>query len=33
MNGEEPVHECLKIFIKDIDPETKEWNIPANEVK
>ena len=23
------VHECLKVFTKDLDPDTKEWNIPS----
>lgn len=27
------VHECLKMFSKDIDPETKEWIIPDEEIK
>ena len=26
------VHECLKMFSKDIDPETKEWIIPSEEI-
>lgn len=26
------VDECLKIFAKDIDPETKEWIIPESEI-
>ena len=33
--NEEPtdnVHECLKMFAKDIDPETKEWIIPESEI-
>ena len=33
--NEEPtenVHECLKMFAKDIDPETKEWIIPEQEI-
>ena len=28
----ENVHECLKIFAKDIDPDTKEWKIPQEEI-
>jgi exoribonuclease R len=27
------VHECLKMFSKDIDPESKEWIIPEEEIK
>ena len=33
--NEEPtdnVHECLKMFANDIDPETKEWIIPESEI-
>jgi len=26
------VHECLKVFAKDLDPETKEWKIPQEEI-
>ena len=26
------VHECLKVFTKDIDDETKEWKIPEEEI-
>ena len=26
------VDECLKVFAKDIDPETKEWIIPQSEI-
>jgi len=29
----EHVHECLKVFAKDIDPETQEWIIPEAEIK
>jgi exoribonuclease R len=29
----ESVHECLKVFSKDIDPTTKEWIIPEEEIK
>ena len=33
VEGEETVHECLKVFAKDIDPATKEWKIPGSEIK
>jgi DIS3-like exonuclease 2 len=26
------VHECLKVFSNDIDPNTKEWKIPQKEI-
>jgi exoribonuclease R len=28
----ENVHESLKVFVKDIDPESKEWRIPEAEI-
>ena len=28
----ESVHECLRVFLQDINPETKEWTIPADEI-
>ena len=27
------MHECLRLFSKDIDPKTKEWVIPEAEIK
>lgn len=33
VNGVETMHESLKIFTKDVDPETKEWIIPEEEIK
>lgn len=27
------VHECLRMFLDDIDPETKEWKIPQSEIE
>ena len=30
---EDAVHECLKIFARDIDPDTKEWKIPQEEIE
>ena len=29
----ENVHECLKMFSSNIDPDTKEWIIPEEEIK
>lgn len=32
MEPTQNVHECLKMFSKDIDPATKEWIIPQSEI-
>jgi len=32
IEGQETVHESLKVFAKDIDPETGEWQIPESEI-
>lgn len=27
------IHECLRVFTKDLDPITHEWTIPEEEIK
>jgi exoribonuclease R len=33
VDGVETVHECLKVFTKNLDTETNEWKIPEEEIK
>ena len=33
VDGKSTVHECLKVFVKEMDKATNEWKIPQHEVK